>query len=418
MRSTARDSPEQRRTLAILTVAQILSGAGLAAGITIGPLLAEDMFETASLAGIPTALFIIGSAGAALLVGGVSQRFGRRPGLAMGYGAGAIGSLGVVAATVADNVPLLFLSLLIYGAGTATNLQARYAGADLASPARRGRAVSTVLVATTLGAVVGPNLVEPMGRLATGWGIPALAGPFILAAGAYGGAAAVLWIFLRPDPLLLAQRLSAAEAPLSAAQNGRLAPGSGAHSLTIGATVMVLTQIVMVAIMTMTPIHMNHHGHGVSATGLVIAVHVGAMYLPSPVTGRLVDRFGRLPVAAAAGIVLLAAGLVAAFAPTDSVLVLATALGLLGLGWNLGLISGTAIVTDAIPLATRARTQGTVDLCIALAGAGGGLASGVIVASSSYAVLAIAGGIIALAIVPAVTMVARSATAPRPHSTL
>ncbi len=135
---------------------------------------------------------------------------------------------------------------------------------------------------------------------------------------------------------------------------------------------MVLTQIVMVAIMTMTPVHMHDHGHGTEAAGMVIAVHVAAMYLPSPLTGRLVDRVGRTTMAAASGVTLLAAGLLAASAPDDSVVLLALALALLGLGWNFGLVSGSAIITDAVPLETRARTQGQVDVSIAIAGAGGG----------------------------------------------
>ena len=164
---------------------------------------------------------------------------------------------------------------------------------------------------------------------------------------------------------------------------------------------MVLTQIVMVAVMTMTPVHMRDHGHGLGATGLVIAVHIALMYLPSPLTGRLADRYGSRPVLAASGVCLLAAGLLAASAPADSVALLALALALLGLGWNLGLIGGTTLVTNAASLTHRARTQGRVDLTVALAGATGGLSSGLIVASTSYATLAAAGGILALAILPA-----------------
>jgi MFS family permease len=151
---------------------------------------------------------------------------------------------------------------------------------------------------------------------------------------------------------------------------------------------------------------MQHHGHGTAAAGLVIAIHVGAMYLPSPLTGWLVDRFGRLPIAAASGVTLLAAGVLAATAPGDSVAPLALALALLGLGWNFGLVSGTAIITDAVPLANRARTQGLVDVSIAIAGATGGLASGAVVAAASYPALALAGGVLSLAVLPAIAATA------------
>lgn len=398
------DVPEiaraQRTALRVLVSAQILSGAGLAAGITVGALLAQDMLDSTSLSGLPSALFTAGSAVAAVAVGRLSQAHGRRPGLAAGYLAGAVGSLGVIAAATLDNPILLFLALFVYGAGTATNLQARYAGADLADPAHRGRAVSTVLVATTLGGVVGPNLAAPTGTLAEALGIPYLAGPFLLAALAYVLAALVLVVWLRPDPLLLAREIGATEPVDLPEQTPTPVAKRIDKGIAAGGFVMALTQLVMVAIMTMTPVHMLAHGHGTAAAGVVIAVHVGAMYLPSPVTGWLVDRYGRLPVAAASGITLLAAGVLAASVPGGSVGLLAVALALLGVGWNLGLVAGTAIITDTVPLATRAKTQGTVDVSIAIAGATGGMGSGLMVAATSYPTLALAGGVLALAVVP------------------
>jgi MFS family permease len=404
-----------RRTLAVVMASQVFSGAGLAAGITVGALLAADMLGTSSLSGLPVALFTAGSAGAALTVGRLSQRFGRRTGLTAGYAAGAIGGAGVVLAAAVDSIPLLMLFLLVYGAGTATNLQARYAGADLVGPQHRGRAVSSVLVATTLGAVAGPNLVAATGDAAQHWGVPALAGPFGLAAVAYAVAGTILFALLRPDPLQTSRLIAAAGTPDPAtAGSARTTAGRRyAGSVTAGAVTMVVTQIVMVAVMTMTPLHMQAHGHDLHATGLVIAVHIGAMYLPSPLTGLLVDRYGRVPAAAGAGVTLLAAGVVAATAPDHSIALLALALGLLGLGWNLGLVSGTAMITDAAPLATRAKTQGTIDLCVALAGAGGGIASGMILSATSYAALALGGGILALAVIPLITRRPTRRSAPR-----
>lgn len=404
----------QRRVLRVLVITQVLSGAGLAAGITVGALLAQDMLGTTALAGVPSALFTVGSALAALAVGRISQTHGRRPGLATGYAIGALGSAGVVLAAVVDNPALLFFALFVYGAGTATNLQARYAGADLANPNHRARAISTVLVATTFGGVFGPNLAAPTGNVAESLGIPHLAGPFILAGVAYAAAALVLATWLRPDPLFLARtlmeqgvtRATSLETD-SPKDSATIAAPTLRHGVTIGALVMVLTQLVMVAVMTMTPVHMQHHGHGTGASGLVIGIHIAAMYLPSPVTGRLTDRLGRVTMAAASGVTLLLAGVVAAIAPGDSVVWLAIALALLGLGWNFGLVSGTAIITDNTPLATRAKTQGAVDVAIAIAGASGGLASGVIVDSASYATLALVGGIIAVAIVPVVAATSR-----------
>lgn len=166
---------------------------------------------------------------------------------------------------------------------------------------------------------------------------------------------------------------------------------------------MVLTQIVMVAVMTMTPIHMGHHGHGLREIGLVIGFHIGAMYLPSLITGILVDKIGRTVMAIAAGTTLLLASVLAAFAPTDSMLVLIIALSLFGIGWNFGLISGTALIVDATNLSTRAKTQGAIDVLIALAGASGGALSGMVVAHSSYTALSLTGGIFSLLLIPLVT---------------
>ncbi len=175
---------------------------------------------------------------------------------------------------------------------------------------------------------------------------------------------------------------------------------------------MGLAQLVMVAIMTMTPVHMHAHGHTTAASGLVISLHVAAMFLPSPLTGWLVDRAGRLWTACASGVVLLAAGALAAGAPPTSLPLLTAALVLLGLGWNLGLISGTALITDSVALATRARTQGMVDVAIAAAGAVGGMASGFVVADAGYPVLAAVGGALALTLLPAVALLGRARSAP------
>src|SRR3954452_752373 len=341
----------QRRSLRVLVAAQVLSGAGLAAGVTVGALLAENVLGTTGLAGLPAALLTLGSAGAAFAVGAVSNRHGRRPGLAAGYAVGAIGGAVIAVAAVLDSAPLLLTALLVYGAGSATNLQARYAGADLALPERRGTAISTILVATTVGAVVGPNVTAPVGDLADRYGIPPLAGPFVLAAVAYSLAAVVLMLWLRPDPLLTARQLSAdADARAEHDAADATADVTDDAAVRLGGICMVVTQLVMVAVMTMTPVHMRDHGHGLGATGLVISLHVAAMFLPSPITGRLVDRYGPNPIAATGGLSLLAAGVVAATAPADSVALLAVALILLGVGWNFGLLAGTSLVAGAVPL--------------------------------------------------------------------
>ncbi|PGM57344.1 MFS transporter [Bacillus sp. AFS053548] len=392
-----------KRTLLMVSISQIFGGAGLAAGVTVGALLAQQMLGTDAFTGLPASLFTLGSAGAALIVGRLSQRFGRRIGLAAGFFTGGLGAIGVVIAAMTNSIILLFASLLIYGAGTATNLQARYAGTDLANNKQRAKAISIAMVSTTFGAVAGPNLVGPMGKFAVSIGVPALAGPFILSATAFILAGLFLFIMLNPDPLILAKIIESNKTQkVDVVHSTHIENMKAKRGIAVGATTMVLTQIVMVAIMTMTPIHMKHHGHGLNEVGIVIAFHIGSMYLPSLITGILVDKIGRTAMSIASGATLLLAGVLAASAPSDSMILLIVALSLLGLGWNFGLISGTAQIVDSTDSTTRAKTQGTVDVFIALAGASGGALSGMIVANSSYATLSLAGGILSLILIPVV----------------
>ncbi|MGE6400303.1 MFS transporter [Bacillus cereus] len=392
-----------KRTLIIVSISQMFGGAGLAAGITVGALLAQQMLGTDAYAGLPAAMFTMGSAVAAFFVGKLSQKYGRRIGLATGFIVGGLGAIGVVLAALTNNIILLLVSLLIYGSGTATNLQARYAGTDLADKKQRATAISITMVMTTFGAVAGPNLVGVMGEFAHSIGIPNLAGPFILSAAAFILAGLVLFVMLRPDPLIIANIIERYKQEHTyKGQSVTNETLENKRGITVGAIVMILTQIVMVAIMTMTPVHMGHHGHGLSAVGLVIGFHVGAMYLPSLVTGMLIDKIGRTTMSIAGGVILLAAGVIAAIAPSESLLLLIVALSLLGLGWNLGLISGTAQIVDSTTPSTRAKTQGKIDVFIALAGASGGAMSGMVVANSSYAALSLAGGVLALLLIPVV----------------
>lgn len=401
------DNPEKQkrlyqRTLTIVVISQIFGGAGLAAGITVGALLARQMLGTDAFAGLPAALFTMGSAGAAFIVGRLSQRFGRRIGLATGFIAGGLGSIGVVIAAITNSVLLLFVSLIIYGAGTATNLQARYAGTDLATDKQRATAISVAMVSTTFGAVAGPNLVDVMGDFALSIGIPALAGPFILSATAFILAGLVLYVLLRPDPFIIALMIDTYKQKHEHNEISKTTSQYNKRGVIVGASIMVLTQIVMLAIMTMTPVYMEPNGHDLSEIGLVIGFHIGSMYLPSLFTGILVDKIGRTAMSIASGVTLLFSGVIAAMAPTHSVFLLVVALSLLGLGWNFGLISGTALIVDSTEPTSRARTQGTVDVFIALAGASGGALSGIIVAGSSFDTLSFVGAILSLILIPVV----------------
>lgn len=396
-----------KRTLWVVILSQTFGGAGLAAGITVGALIARQMLGSDSFSGLPTALFTLGSALSAFLVGRFSQRFGRRYGLSFGFIAGGIGAIGVVAAASMENIVLLFLALFIYGAGTSTNLQARYAGTDLAKPKQRATAISMAMVATTFGAVAGPNLVTPTGQLAEAIGLPTLTGPFLLAALAYLLAGFTFLLLLKPDPLMVAMAI-AKEQSQQQASSGAIQieqPKTDRFGVVIGAIVLVLSQIVMVAIMTMTPIHMAGAGCGLSIIGLVISMHIAAMFLPSLVTGILVDKIGRTWMVAASGITLAISGFLAAYTPGDAIVSMSIALILLGLGWNFGLISGTAMIIDSTTIHNRARIQGSVDVWVAIAGSAGGLFSGIIVALTSFSFLGFLGAYLSILLIPMIAWV-------------
>ena len=375
-----------------MILSQTLGGLGLSAGITVGALIAQELLGTDSLAGLPSAIFTLGSSLAAFLVGRLTQSGGRRSGLSTGFLVGGIGAVGVIASTAMQQVVFLFLSLFIYGFGTATNLQARYAGSDLAEPQDRSKAISTAMVATTFGAVLGPNLSNFMSNLAVQLQLPPLTGSFILSAFAYISSGLVLFLFLRPDPYQVAKELENQQSE----KNSTHISINQTHrkSVFIGALIMITTQMVMIAIMTMTPIHMKAHGHGLSTVGIVIGIHVGSMYLPSLLTGSLVAKIGAYKMGVASGITLSLAAVVAMIAPPHSTFVLSIALSLLGIGWNFGLISGTTMIVDSTAISDRLKIQGTVDVFIALAGSIGGALSGIILGRFSYGTLGLLGVIV------------------------
>jgi MFS family permease len=397
----------QRRVLRTLVVAQILSGAGLAAGVTVGALLAAELFDSKAAAGVPALLFTMGAGGAAVVIGGISQRRGRRVGLAWGYAVGAVGAAGVVGASSFESIPMLFVSLVVYGAGSAANLQARYAGADLAKPSARGRAAGIVLVATTLGAVAGPQLARLSGSLVESWGLTPLSGPFLVAGLAYAVGAVVLSVWLRPDPLLTALALSHAPVPDAVVATSGIRTPTGADnappgwrkSVVIAVVALVGVQAVMVGVMTMTPVHMVSHGHSVHTAAVAVSLHVAAMYLPAPLSGSFVDRWGSTRAFAGAGLVLVSATVVLALAPGSQAVAMGIGLILLGGGWSLGVAAGTKVLSVVPPIEVRARLQGRADFFVASAGAAGGGISGVIVSGSSYTLLAWFAGAVAAAVV-------------------
>ncbi|HKE51484.1 MAG TPA: MFS transporter, partial [Actinomycetes bacterium] len=350
-RSDGRDAI-QRRTVRVLIAAQLLGALGLAAGGTAGSLLAEQITGREAAAGLPLAVLVLGSGLAAIAVTRLMERAGRRTGLSAAHLGGAAGAAVVLAAAELQSWSLLLLGCGLLGAGNAAVMLARYAAADLST--RRGRSISAVVTAASVGAVAGPNLLGPTGSLARAAGLPAPAGLFLLAMPAFAGAALILQLFLRPDPLVLARAAHATPRP---ARAGR--PALIRHPrVRFALLVLGIANLAMVGLMAVSPVHMHLHGAGLGVVGLVVGAHVGAMFVPSPLTGWLSDVVGGRAVAALGTALLIGAGWVAAIAGSHLAGVV-VALLLLGVGWNAGLIGGSSLLRDArVDPVSQTRAEG------------------------------------------------------------
>nr|WP_209498954.1 MFS transporter [Streptomyces sp. PvR006] len=376
----------RRRVQAVLLATQILGGLGIATGVALAAVLARDVSGSEALSGLASTATVAGPALLAMPLAALMASRGRRAGLVLAYLIGAVGAGVAVLGAVADSFPLLLLGLVGFGAGSSANLAARFAAADLAEPDRRARAISTVVWATTIGAVLGPNIAAPAGRSVAGLGIPATAGPFVWAAGVFVIAAAVVAVLLRPDPLLTARALhetGAGEAPEERSLRAGMKAVRESPKARLAVVTVAGSHTAMVSIMSMTPVALTHHGADIQLIGLVISGHIAGMYAFSPLMGWLSDRLGRLSVIGlAVGLIGVAALVAGTAGPSHG----RTALGLfiLGLGWSAGLVSGSALLTDSVPQAARAAVQGLSDFIMNTAAGVGGLAAGLIVAQAGY----------------------------------
>lgn len=404
----------QRRTLAVLALGQVLGGTGAATALGISSLVAARLSGSPAVGGAASTAVVLGAAGAASVVARVAHRAGRRPALSGGYLVALAGAVCAVLAVSAGSAAGLLASLVLIGSGTAVGLAARYAATDLAEPARAGRALALVVWATTVGAVAGPNLVDPLQAVAGRLGLAPAAGPYLLCAAAFAVAAAAGWLGLRPDPLVLARERAGTPPGGAEPVPGRVLRAAvlGSRPALLGAAGVVLSHLVMVGLMSMTPVHMDAGGATLALVGVVISVHIAGMYALSPVFGWLVDRVGAGRVLALATVLLCAAGLVCGLAAPTANGALGVGLTLLGLGWSAGLVAGSAMLSAAVPLELRARAQGAVDVTMNLGGALAGVGAGVLVAATSYAVLGI---VVAVLVLPYLLALAtRRVGVPRP----
>jgi len=395
----------QRRTVRVLAAGQVLTGVAFGATLSLGALLAADLSGQEALSGFATAAVTLGAALTAIPLARLAARRGRRFALTMGNLAALTGIVVVITAAAMRLFPLLLVGIALIGAGNAGTLQSRFAATDLATTARRGRDLATVVWATTVGGVVGPLLLAPGELVGASIGMPRLTGAYLFSFAAQVCAFALYVLVLRPDPLLLAQRLDRDKATsvVTAPEIDR--PGIARFAMLAVAA----SHVTMASVMAMTPVHLSHivaPDAVTLAVGVTIALHVFGMYGLSPVFGILADRIGRLSVILV-GQALLAASLVVASLFGESQAGVLVALVLLGLGWSAATVAGSALLTEATPLASRPRRQGRSDTLMTACAAFGSVLAGIILGLVGY------GGLALWAFVP-VALVCLGALSVRP----
>lgn len=362
-----------------------LSATGFIALITVTPLAAEDLLGDARWSGLPSALAIVGTAFGTSWLATVMARHGRRRGLILGYFTAAIAAVFAAIGVGFSIFPLLLVSIFTLGAGYGASRLSRYAAADLYEAEHHARAIGWVVWAGTIGSVLGPLLLEQAQKASAALSLPQITGPFLLASLAMATAGVVIFVAFPADV--------PGHAP---AQTSGLPLIHLRHTnAQIALLALVIGQVVMVLIMTMTPIHVRNEGGGLRSIGLVIAAHTFGMYALSPFSGYLSDRVGRKPVIVIGGVLLVASGLVSASANADQTL-LALGLFLLGWGWNLGFVSASALLTEAVPYDDRMRLQGFADSFVWASAAAAGVSSGLLLHFVGYAALCYLGAVVAV----------------------
>jgi MFS family permease len=403
----------QRRTVGVLSAGQVLGGLAFGATVSLGAVLARELSGQDALSGLATAGVTLGTAALAVPLARLARRRGRRLALATGMTIALLGVVVVVGAVAVSSFPLLLVGFALIGAGQAANLQSRFAAADLATDATRGRDLSIVVWATTVGAVLGPNLIGPGEALGDLLGMPALTGPYVFTVIAQLAAIALYLTALRPDPLLLAVRVAAAASIARGAIARADRPGAARFAIVAIAG----AHVVMVAVMAMTPVHLLHLMHGagdatsITVIGFTISLHIAGMYALSPVFGILADRIGRVPTILVGQALLLASLLTAALGQASTAAV-TVGLVLLGVGWSASTVAGSALLTEASAENLRTRRQGRSDLIMSLVAAVGAVLAGVVLGWIGYGGLAL----VALGIVAAVSLLSFAPGVRRPAS--
>jgi MFS family permease len=385
--TTTAAPPERARLIATLLAAQICGSTGHSIGMVIG-IVAAEIAGSNTWSGVPVAIGALGSALGAVPLARFMGRFGRRPGLTLGYALAVAGSgLGVLG-LLTGSLPLLLLGMVFYGVGQTSNLLTRYAAADVSPVSTRGRAIGLIVWGAAAGSIVGPNLLGPATG-AAGWlGLPAVGSPFLISVLFFALAGLLVQTLLRPDPLAIARWMhEAAERGLPRAAAEPLGAILRRPTVRIALGALMTSQLVMIATTSTSAVYLYDQGHPVHTIGLATSLHLGGMYITSPLSGWLADRLGRSTVIGLGAVVLIGAMVFAGLAPGSESGLITLAIFLNGVGWNFAFVAGSALLTDALAPAERTSVQGVADMVTSMMGALGSISGGLILGLWGFTVL-------------------------------
>ena len=393
--------PRRGALMATLFVAQVLGSTGHSIGMAVGGIMAAAITGTNTWVGLPVAVGALGTALASWPLSRLMARFGRRPGLTLGYGLAVLGAGLGMSGVLAGSFALLLAGMALFGIAQTSNQLARYAAADVTPLPERGRAMGLIVWGSTIGAILGPNLMPGAVRAGALLGLSPVGSAFLISVAGYGLAAVLVEALLRPDPLAIARRMEQ-----DAAGTRVVAPPRALREIVaeprarIAVGTLMLSQIVMIGTTSTSPVYLHDQGHSVGTIGLAVSMHLGGMYVASPLSGWLCDRFGRVPMIGVGGLGLLLAVAVAGLTPgSDSGLVM-LGLFLNGVGWNLAFVAASALLTDVLSASERTSIQGLADLVMGLMGALGSAAGGMILGAWGFGALnALGAAVVALGLV-------------------
>ena len=412
-----RTTSSRGRLMATLFAAQVCGSTGHSIGMAIGGIMAAGITGTNTWSGMPVAVGALGTALASWPLSRLMERSGRRPGLALGYGLAVVGALVGMTGVTVGSFALLLGGMALFGISQTSNLLSRYAAADASPGAQRGRAMGLIVWGSSAGSMLGPNLMEPALRLGGSLRVAPAASAFLVSVAGYAVAALLLELFLRPDPLAVArqlhERISAGRAAAPARALGEILADVRVQ---LALATLTISQFVMISTTSTSPVYLHDQGHTVQTIGVAVGLHLGGMYIASPLSGWLCDRLGRLPMIGVGALVLIGAVMLAGLAPGSDRTLVILGLFLNGVGWNFAFVAGSALLTDALSPAERASTQGLADLFMGMMGAFGSAAGGMILGVWGFTVLNTLGAALVLGPLGATLLRRPAFASPAPRS--